>query len=283
MDPIKFCRNILSFTLIISSSCGIHNYSDSPIENRKIEKGNVLCVFAHQDDDAFIISRLKSHFDSGDSIVVVYTTFFSHNREKYSRKRISESKKALEAIHVSTPIFWDYPDTKTYNYVNEIISRLDSIITAYKPKVIYVPAYEGGNIDHDVANFCVAHLPDNSAKIYEFPLYSAYKTFLLPFVHRNFPRTIGTEVYLLDKSQYQFVKEYWGNYHSQKLRFELYLRIVSSIKHVFGYEYIRELPHYNYQEHPPAKNIAYKRYTKARFSDFENGIKKLTLHQVLIK
>jgi LmbE family N-acetylglucosaminyl deacetylase len=278
MDSEKLCRYILIFSLAIFCSCTARENENNLIANRKIERGNVLCVFAHQDDDAFIISRLKSHSELGDSIVVVYTTYFSHDREKYSQQRISESKKALLTINVNSPIFWDYPDTKTHFYVNEIILRIDSIISKFKPKVIYVPAYEGGNIDHDIANYCVAQLQNKFTKIYEFPLYSAYKTILLPFIHRNYPETLGTEVYLLDKSQYHFVKDYWGIYRSQKFRFELYLRLVSSIKHVFGYEYIRELPHYNYHELPPTKNIAYKRYTKVNFTDFENGINNTLMH-----
>jgi hypothetical protein len=162
--------------------------------------------------------------------------------------------------------------------VNELILRLDSVISKFKPKIIYVPAYEGGNIDHDIANYCVAQLHNKLTRIYEFPLYSAYKTILIPFMHRNFPETLGTKVYPLDKSQYRFVKDYWEYYHSQKLRFELYLRLASSFKHVFGYEYIRELPQYNYHELPPTRNIAYKRYTKAKFSDFKNGINNTLVH-----
>lgn len=98
---------------------------------------------------------------------------------------------ALKSINVSSTLFLDYPDTKTNLYVNEIISRLDSLISKFKPKTIYVPAYGGGNIDHDIANYCVAQLQNKFAKIYEFPLYSAYKIILLPFKHRNFPKTPG--------------------------------------------------------------------------------------------
>jgi len=271
----KLWKYILVIQILIFCSCATRKTVTTPIANRSLDRGNVLCVFAHQDDDAFIISRLKSHSDSGDSIKVVYTVFYSHKRERYSQKRVSESKTALQTINVNSEVFWDYPDTKTYLYANEIILRLDSVISKFKPKVIYVPAYEGGNIDHDIANYCVAQFRNKGIRIIEFPLYSAYKTILIPFLHRNFPETLGTNVYPLDKSQYTFVKNYWENYHSQRLRFEVYLRLASSFKHVFGYEYIRELPQYNYHELPPTKNIAYKRYTRAKFSDFENGINKI--------
>lgn len=274
MASEKLWKYILFLPFLTLYSCSASRIEISPAADRKVDSGNVLCVFAHQDDDAFIVSRLKSHSDSGDSIKVVYTVFYSHKRERYSQKRVSESKAALRTINVNSEIFLDYPDTKTFLYVNEIISRLDSVITQFKPKIIYVPAYEGGNIDHDVANFCVAHFRNKGIRIIEFPLYSAYKTILIPFLHRNFPKTLGTEVFPLNKSQYSFVKDYWDNYHSQRLRFEVYLRLASSFKHVFGYEYVRDLPQYNYHELPPTRKIAYKRYTKARFSDFENGINR---------
>lgn len=277
MVSAKLWKYILLIQIVIFCSCAARKTVTTPITNRNLDSGNVLCVFAHQDDDAFIISRLKSHSDSGDSIKVVYTVFYSHKRERYSQKRISESKSALQTINVNSEVFLGYPDTKTFLYVNEIILRLDSVISRFKPKVIYVPAYEGGNIDHDIANYCVAQFRNKGIKIIEFPLYSAYKTILIPFLHRNYPETLGTIVYPLNKSQYSFVKDYWGNYHSQKLRFEVYLRLASSFKHVFGYEYVRELPQYNYTQLPPTKHIAYKRYTKAKFSDFENGINKATV------
>ncbi len=277
MVPEKLWKYILIFQMVIFCSCATRKTVTTPITSRNLDRGNVLCVFAHQDDDAFIISRLKSHSDSGDSIKVVYTVFYSHRRERYSQKRVSESKSALQTINVNSEVFLGYPDTKTFLYVNEIILRLDSVISRFKPKVIYVPAYEGGNIDHDIANYCAAQFRNKGIKIIEFPLYSAYKTILIPFLHRNYPETLGTIVYPLDKSQYNFVKDYWGYYHSQKLRFEVYLRLASSFKHVFGYEYVRELPQYNYFQLPPTKNIAYKRYTKAKFSDFENGINRVIM------
>lgn len=242
-------------------------------------RGNrTFLAAAHQDDDAFIVSRLRRHLEAGDEIFAAWTTSAQRKGAKYEQKRINESGKAMAFLGIQPDncFFLRYPERETCMYMSEIIRDLKKLIRQIEPGRVYVPAYEGGHMDHDVTHYGVVRAMEElgyNAPIYEFPLYNAYKTVPpVPFKMRNLIPTIETERRVLSKDEYEFVKRYWSIYRSQHLRMALHMRVLGSMRKILGVEYIRELPVYDYSEPPCGVPIAYERFLRVTFGDFRNAV-----------
>ncbi len=240
----------------------------------------VLIVVAHQDDDAFIIARIKEHIEKGDEIYFVWVAKSFQDGLDYGNERINEAKKAMNFIGVDSLHyeFLDFPDTETYKYIPQIINKLKEIINSFSPNVIYTQAYEMGNIDHDITNFCTvlaAKELKSSVIIYEFPQYSAYDIpDVLPFEFRKFPSTLKTNCRELNSSEIDFVIEYWKHYRSQDFPFMYYVYFLKEEDNLFDFEYLRVEPNYNYLVKPFTAQAAYERYLpNLVYEDFHNAIK----------
>jgi LmbE family N-acetylglucosaminyl deacetylase len=242
-------------------------------------KENVLLVVAHQDDDAFIVTRLKEHIVKGDQVMIVWTTKSYQDGNQYANVRINEAKNAMKMLGVDSLHykFLDFPDTRTYKFIPEIIEKLKAIIQKYKPNIIYTGAYEMGNIDHDVTNFStVESLKELKYKcmVYEFPEYSAYNVpNFLPFEMRKFPDTLITYCRELTAKQTKFVIKCWRIYHSQEFPFMQYLYFLDQENLIFKYEYLRVLPNYDYTKRPFNAAAAYGRYVFGlNYKDFHQNV-----------
>lgn len=252
------------------------NKNDAPLSIPGIPgRARVLCVCAHQDDEAFIAPRLRSHRMNGDPVRMVYTTLSYQKGEDYRITRMEECRKALGLLNIDLIEFLGHPDGKSWQFTTEITGSVAAVAEEFKPSVIYVPAYEGGHIDHDIANFCVsAACKDRNMMIYEFPLYSGYRRGLLPFKLRSFPPEPETSVLKLPGDTVNFMKDYWNCYSTQYFRFLIYVYLFSDFNHAFCFEYLRPLSMHNYLE-PPVSGAAYERYLKAGFEDFRSGVRKV--------
>lgn len=243
------------------------------------EVHTVLVYVAHQDDEVFISSKIQEHISMGDNVYVVYTCLSDQKGLKYRNKRIIESYQALKFIGLKKEniIYLGFPDTKSHLHLKEILIRTKTVIDSLKPDLLYTSAYEGGNIDHDVANFIIGYLKGTQKpviRVFEFPEYSPYKS-IFPFRIRSFPESPPTIIRKLTKVEFKRVKAHWDFYKSQKFRFGLFLEITVGKKKAFGYEYLRPLPSHNYKLPPPAGRIAYHKYTPYDFSDFVREINKI--------
>lgn len=270
---------ILFFTIlsgIILNGCrtsievSSHQGSDPNPENKTIE--NIVFFLAHQDDDVFISSRIKHHAEANDNVYVVYTCLSYHRGERYKERRIKESRAALGSLNIPDDhvFYLGYPDMASHKHINSLIQSTDSIFHILQPDILYTSAYEGGNIDHDVANLVIAHLKFEKAypfKAFEFPEYSGFDTHL-KFKYRNFPTSPETYVKKLSKEDYISVIRHWNFYKSQKFPVNFLMAFTSGKKNIFGYEYYRPLPRYNYNQKPPSERIAYEKYLKATFDEF---------------
>jgi len=235
---------------------------------------SVLCVCAHQDDDAFIASRLWTHRCQGDKVRIVFTSSSIHKGIDYKNQRISESRNALNLIGIGEVDFLDYPDGMTYQFIGSIIRDVQRIISEINPSVIYLPAYEGGHIDHDVVNFCVAQAAANSqAELMEFPMYSGYNKGILPFRLRSYPPETPALVTRLSANDFLLIRNYWKCYPSQYYRFLMYVHLTSGFRKAFGFEYLRHLPPHDYLM-PPIAGAAYEKYLKVTFNEFRNGVEQ---------
>lgn len=242
--------------------------------------GRVLLVIAHQDDEVFILSRIMKHIELNDTLFVVWTSLSYQKGKDYKVKRINESLNLMNILRIPNENlhFLKYPDARTHEYIDHIYFDLYDIIKKVRPDVVYVSAFEGGHIDHDVANlttFKVIQDLNLDIDIYEFPEYSSYNTpFFLPFRTRAFPDTLQTRCKRLSNEEFDFIIECWNTYKSQYYPLHLYIRIVSSNRSTFGYEYLRKIPKYNYLN-PHAYGLAYERFLSVDFEEFQESVEKL--------
>jgi len=248
-----------------------HPHHTNPVP-ANIAAENVVFYIAHQDDDVFISSRIQHHLKSNDNVYVVYTCLSYQHGQGYKIKRIKESNLAMQALNVQPDhvIYLGFPDMESHKHISELINTTDSLFSIIKPDIVYTSAYEGGNIDHDVANLSISHLIYEHGygfQAYEFPEYSGYDT-RFKFKYRNFPDSPETYVKKLSEEEYKTVIQHWDFYKSQKFPINILMAITSGKKAIFGYEYYRRLPRYDYSQKPPSGKIAYERYLKATFNDF---------------
>lgn len=255
------------------------NPVDSTNVNFNISSKKSLFVVAHQDDEVFIVSRIRKHLTEGDQVFVLWTAASYQKGEGFKETRLRESKILMEKLKIpeSQLYFLMYPDGSTHQHIGDIVADLTVKIREIDPDLIYIPAYEGGHIDHDTAHYCTVeavHQLSSLAEIYEFPEYSGYATplGLLPLRMRQYPETLGTECRTLSDEEYHFVLDCWKIFKSQHFPLNLLIKLSTGKRLTFGIEYTRRLPRYDYQELPPTEKIAYERYLDSSYEDFKLGI-----------
>jgi hypothetical protein len=273
---------------LICSSCSIPpdtSQNSAHLEKVSEPTGSVLVVIAHQDDEAFIVSRLKRHIEIGDMVSVIWTSSSYTFGERYAEKRIAEAQAAMSFLGVksSNYFFLNYPDGSTHHSIKQIINKLEIFILRIKPDLIYVPAYEIGHIDHDVVNFSTVVALNNlnyNCSVFEFPIYNAFGVSILPFRMRNIPPGQSFEIRNLDEDEFQYVVAYWNFYESQHFPLGFYIHITDGLEKTFGREYLRKIPKYNYTAKPFKAQAAYERFLKnVSFVDFADAVRKITVKE----
>jgi LmbE family N-acetylglucosaminyl deacetylase len=238
----------------------------------------VLFVVAHQDDEVFIVSRIWHHLQVGDQVFIIWTAASCQKGQDYQQERLLESRTLMKKLGIpeSNFAFLNYPDGETYLHLGAIAHDLKVRIQTIDPQVVYVSAYEGGHIDHDIAHYCTVEALrqlGRSPEVYEFPEYSAYGTWgILPFRMRNYPDSLATQRRVLSNEEYQFVLGCWAIFKSQQFPMNPLMRVAGGWRKTFGVEYLRKLPQYNYLEPPPTQKIAYERFLKANYATFRQSV-----------
>ncbi len=240
-----------------------------------------LFVVAHQDDEVFIVSRINKHLSEGDRIFVIWTAASYQKGETFKNTRIQESKTLMKKLAIPEDQFdfLMYPDGSTHLHIPNLIADLKQRIQFIQPDTVYIPAYEGGHIDHDTAHYCVVQAIrqlNSSIEIYEFPEYSGYGTplGLLPLRMRRYPETLKTQCRTLSQEEYHLVLDCWKIFKSQHFPLDLYITLSAGKNLTFGREYIRPLPEYNYLEIPPTQKVAYEKYLDVNYSDFKQAVEQ---------
>ena len=278
---MKRILSLIMFLFFVSCASSHICLKNKPLERLQAPMGKVLVVVAHQDDELFILSRLKQHLELKDTIFIVWTTASFQKGKKYADRRIKESLEGIKRLGIPRENckFLLFQDGKTHLKMNKIIVKLKQFISKHSPDCIYVHAYEGGHIDHDVAHYSTVKALeelDLKSTVYEFPVYSAYKlSKIFPFKMRNFPPNLGTQCRKLSEQEYDFVLKYRQIFKSQRFPFGFYVSLFPGKKRTYGIEYLRTLPQYDYLKIPPGYQIAYKRFLwGTNFDDFKNAVLK---------
>ena len=186
----------------------------------KAKGENVLIVAPHQDDGVAMAGGFAIQtIAKGGKVFVVYLT------EEKGKRGLIRKKEAIQAWNC---IGLSYKFIRFMGYralsglilkteVIECIKKMITLITAIKPNIIFIPAYEGGHYQHDIANYIISRamkkISIKKIRIFEVPLYNFYyslrKTpekilagirWFIPFGSGSFPpEPIRDDpVYLLD-------------------------------------------------------------------------------------
>ncbi len=277
----KFSLFVLLITIISCSTTKLPSNCKSNCNDVPDSLKSALFVFAHQDDEVFIVTRIVEHLRQNDSVTCIWLSKSYFRGEKYKEKRISESKSALKLLGIKSHnlFFLDLPDGETQNHIPEIIMKLKPLISMVDPDVVYVPAFELGHIDHDITNFTTVQSIKELAmnpSIYEFPLYNVYHTSkIIPFKVRQLPDSLNTCCRILTKDEFNNVLNFWYLYPSQYYPLDPFIRYTVGYRKAFGIEYYRKVPDYNYLEKPFEADAAYERFLKGvTYQDFHIAVKK---------
>jgi len=155
----------------------------------------VVFVFAHYDDEFFVLPRLQRESAMGHRSICVYTTDGAAYGESPSRRR-AESQSVLSPCGVKDADIialgerLEIRDGTSFRHLTSLWKAVSDLFSDLKIARVYVPAWEGGHADHDAAHLlAVALAKSKTAPIFEFSLYHSHKAFgplfrcmsLLPF------------------------------------------------------------------------------------------------------
>lgn len=222
----------------------------------------ILILAPHPDDEivgACII--IKKFLEKNCDISIFFLTngviskkkMWFFERYKYSKfvnRRLLEAKKTLKELGVKKYFLQNIPTRCLKKNIKKTYSRLNRIIKNNDFDCLFVPAYEGGHQDHDIANF-ISSFFIKKLKVFEYPEYN----FFSKKVNSNsFPKKLGNEVFL-SLSQYEILykKKLLNNYKSEKKNLN-YLEIAS--------ECYRPIAKYDYRLPPHEGILFYRRFAK---------------------
>ncbi len=135
----------------------------------------VCALLAHPDDEIFIAGLLCGHLERGAAVTGIWVT--SGQARGGQRRREAELARATRILGLSREHcrLLRLPNRGLLNLLPQALHSIEKILDALQPECIYVTAYEGGHIEHDLLN-CLALRARNrtcpGAALLEFPLYN---------------------------------------------------------------------------------------------------------------
>ncbi len=146
-------------------------------------RDSVLFLFAHNDDEFFVLPQLEREVAAGHRVVCVYTTDGAAYGES-PKRRLDESLSVLcprgvaaqDIIPLGDQI--GVRDGVSHRSIELLWERLSVAFGGQRFSRIYIPAWEGGHADHDAAHLLgVALARSQAAEAVEFSLYHSYRAF----------------------------------------------------------------------------------------------------------
>lgn len=158
---------------------------------------HALFVFAHQDDEMAMATRIAYLLRGGARVTCVYLTN-GEGRGATSRERDDESRAVLTRLGVDLRRAHflgseeKIPDGALVQHLDRALALLDGRVLEMVDEV-YCLAYEGGHQDHDASHLVAAAFAWRRgviARTYELPLYHGYRL-PGPFFNALAPLKIG--------------------------------------------------------------------------------------------
>lgn len=126
----------------------------------KKEKNKVLVVAAHPDDEVLGCGgAIAGHSDAGDEVWVLIlgegvTSRIGGSKAEENKELDAlrgSAKKANEALGVKRLILKEFPDNKLDTVaLLDVVRAIESVISEFKPDIIYTHHHSDVNIDHRV-------------------------------------------------------------------------------------------------------------------------------------
>ena len=137
------------------------------------QRGSVLFVFPHPDDDVFVGGTLSLLVRAGVRVDAAWMT--SGGYDGLERVREDEVQKAMDVAGVERRHLLRLPDGGLVRVLEEACAALHRLIGEVRPGAVIGPAFEGGHADHDATSFAVAEgcrRAGSNARIFEYPCYA---------------------------------------------------------------------------------------------------------------
>lgn len=236
----------------------------------------VLYVFAHQDDELFVLGQMRRDVLAGCEVHTLWTTDGGRDGKPAARERESRAVMALIGVPAANLHFLRFPDHATYRYVPALAALMEEVVHTLPFAEVISPAYEGGNIDHDVAALMGAYAARvaGPAVIHrEFPLYNRFQR--RAHYGEFLPNADSPVVFAPhDTASQAIVLQAMKLYRSQRILLTV-LSIVGRKKVMLARgEPFRVAPSYNYLRPPVPETCGYEvsGLHRAKFRDWVNGV-----------
>ena len=171
----------------------------------------ILFLAPHPDDElvAAAVSMARTRAAGGAIHILFLTTgvpapdqLWPWRRADHATRvttRRSEALRVADALN-SVPIgFSEWPSRSLKSHIEQALAWISQCIREYAIEAIWVPAWEGGHQDHDVANFLASHAA-NGRPVIEFAEYnwahgsSHWHRFAVPNGTETVLRLTGDEI-----------------------------------------------------------------------------------------
>ncbi|MDC3091081.1 PIG-L family deacetylase [Rickettsiales bacterium] len=221
---------------------------------------NILILAPHPDDETVGLSVfIKRKQEEGCNFFIFFLTngvvsknemwFWEKNKyDIFLDKRLNEMRDSLNFFKIKDYFLQNIPTRHLKNYIKQTFIKIKSIIKNQTIDSIFVPAYEGGHQDHDVANFIASKFV-KKINVFEYSEYHNYRD----KIHSNsFINKIGNETLIeLNKNEVAYKKKSLLIYKSERKN----LNYIKTKREVY-----RPIIRYNYHYVPHTGTLFYKRF-----------------------
>ncbi|MFT3828398.1 MAG: PIG-L family deacetylase [Opitutaceae bacterium] len=235
----------------------------------------VLYVFAHQDDELFVLGQMRRDVLAGNEVHTLWTTDGARIGKPAARERESRAVMALIGVPAANLHFLQFPDHASFRHVSALAELVAAVVRSHPFAEVISPAYEGGNIDHDVAALMgayAARLAGPAAVHREFPLYNRFQR--RAHYGEFLPNADSPVVFApLDPASQELVLQAMKLYRSQRVLLTV-LSIVGRKKVMLARgEPFRVAPRYDYRRPPVPETCGYEvsGLHRAKFQDWLIG------------
>lgn len=238
--------------------------------------GSAAFILAHNDDEIFINARIRRLVASRREVGALWLTSGLLAPSPEVRRQESRAAMARLGVPERALTFWDYPDLRTLGYLEELVNGIAGYLESRVVAEVYVPAYEGGHPDHDVANFAVSQAAARirlSAPIYEFPintgprgrrqLIGGFATNSLAAMRtppRPDDRRVWDDLWRCHRTQYRYLR--------------LPMALCLDRRRWWLGEPYRPLPHHDYLNPPHRGRLGYETALGIPFARFHSAVRE---------
>ena len=171
-----------------------------------------LFVMAHPDDEFGVYGRTLQLRDQGTEIWCVWTIGGNVGRDTEATRAMAEA--GIPESHLR---FLKVGGLRTAESLRQVVHAISGFLAAHPCDEIYVPAFEGGHVQHDLTQFAVVQAVRRgkaSGHVYEYPLYNLAGGRINLF--RLTPGTTPVSGITLDPRRVAFIRGLTRYYSSQR-------------------------------------------------------------------